>query len=100
MKRLLLACAFLLPIGAVATHAALAAGGSAQVAVVSAGTPIAGQAVVVVASEGKYEGVTDQNGLFSVPISGKYYRLKVNNKPVTGIFQVSQGTVQVDINNL
>jgi hypothetical protein len=78
----------------------MASAGTAQVSVVNAGIPVAGQAVVVIASEGKYEGVTDLNGRYSIAISGKYYRLRVNNKPVTGIFQVNQGTVQVDISTL
>jgi len=101
MRRLLLALAIVLPLGAAATHhAVMASAGTAQVAVVNAGTPVAGQAVVVLASEGKYQGVTDQNGRYTVSISGKYYRLRVNNKPVTGIFQVNQGAVQVDISTL
>lgn len=100
MRRLLLACALLLLLAIPASHAARAAGGMAQVAVVNAGTPLAGQQVVVMASEGKYQGTTDSSGRFSVVISGKTFRLKVNNRAVPGVFQVTQGVVQVDLSTL
>ena len=100
MRRLLLAVTLLLLVGVPGVQHALAVGRSAQVAVTSGGAVIAGQQVTVMASEGAYQGVTDQNGQYAVTISGNYYRIRVNGKAVPGVFQVTQGVVHVDLNTL
>ncbi len=100
MRRLLLASSLMLFIGVSTIPRAHSSAPAAQVVVVDTGAPAAGQAVVVIASEGKYEGVTNQEGRFSVVIHGKYFRVKVNGHDVPGVHPVDLGPVQVDLRNL
>lgn len=100
MRKLLLASTLLLIVGAATLPRAQASSPPVGIVVVDSGIPAAGQRVVVMASEGKYEGVTNKDGLFSVAIQGKYFRVRVNDQPVPGVHSVSTNPVRVELQNL
>jgi hypothetical protein len=77
---------------------ALAANSVTVVVVDQNNTPVEGASVEVLGTDGATGYVTDQNGAIAADLNGEVFRVKVNGDILSGLHQVSEGTVTVELN--
>lgn len=67
------------------------------VTVVNNDQPVPGVVVQVIASDGAGSYITDDNGSITAELSGKYFRLKVNEELQAGLYSIADSPVVVSI---
>lgn len=68
------------------------------VVVLDNGVGVEGIVVEVLASEGGYTFVTDQDGMIQAELGGQYFRLKVNGEVVGSGFHIADSPVTLELN--
>ena len=68
------------------------------VKVLQKGQPVQGASVEVLASDGSAVYTTNQSGTITADLTGKVFRLKVNNLAQAGLHSVSEHSVTISLN--
>ncbi|MBD3337430.1 MAG: hypothetical protein GF355_18100 [Candidatus Eisenbacteria bacterium] len=77
-----------------------AAAGTVSVQVLDGDDPVEGIPVEIIASDGSQSGLTQADGSFTVEITGKYFRIRVQDTVLDGIYQIDDSPIVVDLNQL
>jgi hypothetical protein len=98
MKFLALIGAFVLVVAAIVVTPTLASG-PVDIVVEDNSAPVEGTTVLVRHTAGEISAVTDEQGIATVQIPGKHFRLVVDGVAQPGAYTTDQGTITVDISN-
>jgi hypothetical protein len=99
MRKILITSFACLALGVLLVTYALAAG-TVTIRVLNEGVPEEGAVVELIASDGTVSGVTNDTGEFTTDISGRYFRLKVQDTVFAEPFLVEDSPVVVELTNL